>query len=371
MSLPSAEAQAPSAPVNAHVVVAAPPTRRWWSGIAHGALRLAITMALTVVLVMRVNIMQAAGVLQHLALPFALGACGLMIVVGACSVLRWRLLLQALAVMPSLLTIIRLTAISIPWNLVIPGGESGTLVRAALLARQHPTVKGKIWASIIVEHLLLIVAELSVGGGALLLARYPPPQVALWLIMLGAGIASMIGLTLLFLLPIASARLDSGVARASHALVIPTKLRHGWKSISGAAAQPDAAGEQSGEWLAPLWQGLTCYRGHSGALLKSLVVALGYYAVLYAAYWLVAQGLGIPLGYADIVWLVALAGIITHLPITIAGVGVREGILLFFLTQRGVGPSTALAFALAILALNLALSLPGLCLQAARAFRRA
>ena len=358
----------PAEPANQHVTT--PTTRkRWASQVAPIAVRLVITVALALVLLTRVNIGQAAAVLRHLAPPFALGACGLMLVVGACSVLRWRMLLDPLGVTTSLRTVIRLTAISIPWNLVIPGGESGTLVRAAILARQQPADKGKIWASIVVEHLILVVAELSVGGIALLLAQYPPPQLALWLVALGVIIAAMVGLALLFLLPLSPARLDSLMTRASHALVIPAPLRRVWGRITGATTSTVMA-EQRGEWLAPIWHGLTCYRGHVGALLRTLVVSMGYYAILYAAYWLVALGLGISLDYMDIAWLVALAGVATHLPVTVAGVGVREGILIFFLTQRGVAPSTALAFSIAILALNLALSLPGLFLQALQLFQR-
>lgn len=358
----------PTTPMNDHA--AAPPQRKRRAAVVtRVAVRLAITIALAAVLLTRVHVMRAAMVLQHVALPFALGACGLMLVVGACSVIRWRILLSALAVSTSLLTIIRLTAISIPWNLVIPGGESGTLVRAALLARQQPTAKGRIWASIVVEHLILVVAELSVGGIALVLARFPPPQLALWLVMLGALNAAMVGLALLFLLPISPARLDSIMTNASHALVMPPQLRRVWGRITGATTSNEPT--TRGEWLAPLWQGLTCYRGHVGALLKTLVVSMGYYAILYAAYWLVASGLGITLDYMDIAWLVALAGVATHLPITVAGVGVREGILIFFLTQRGVTSPTALAFAIAILALNIALSLPGLGLQAVASIRRA
>jgi uncharacterized membrane protein YbhN (UPF0104 family) len=130
-----------------------------------------------------------------------------------------------------------------------------------------------------------------------------------------------------------------------------------------AAEQPIHA---PGEWLAPLWSSLTRYRGKIPALLAAIGIAVVYYNVIFCAYWLAAIGLGLPFGYPDIAWVTALAGIAALVPITIAGAGVREGIIVYFLKQHGTAQATALTFSLSVLVLNVILGLPGLIAQLAR-----
>ncbi len=335
-------------------------------------LRLLVGVVLLVIIFARTDLRAVGAAARQIAPGFALLAVGVMLLVGLVTAGKWWVLLRALAIEVRFLEVIRLTYIAVTWNLALPGGESGNLVKAALLARRQPAQAGPIWASMLVDQFSLSGAQLLVALITLSLASFPPQGLAIWLLGIGLGIALVLALYAAFLVPIAPARVDAFLGRVSRALAVPAWLRRrldgGGRTTSQDApsATELAAREtiyQPGEWLAPIWRGLTNFRGHSSALLLAVGIAVLYYATIFLAYWLAALGLGLPFSYPDIAWVTALAGIAALLPITIAGAGVREGIIVFFLAQRGVSTATALTFSLAVLALNIILGLPGLWIQ--------
>jgi len=70
-----------------------------------------------------------------------------------------------------------------------------------------------------------------------------------------------------------------------------------------------------------------------------------------------ALGMNVPLGH--FFWIVAIVSIVQMLPVTLAGVGLREGALVYLLKYEGVAASQAFAFSLAIFSVMVILSLTG------------
>lgn len=70
------------------------------------------------------------------------------------------------------------------------------------------------------------------------------------------------------------------------------------------------------------------------------------------AYALIALGLGIDLPYVDLVWIRSAALLAAILPISVAGLGVREGTLVVLLAQAGVGVADGLTFSLLVFAVT-------------------
>ncbi len=331
--------------------------------------RVAVGIALLAFIASRLDPAKVGRALRHLAPANAIAAALLMLLVGVITAAKWQVLLRGLAIRVPFVETARLTYIAVTYNLVLPGGETGNLVKAALLARARPGMAGAVWASMLVDQVSLSVAQVLVGATTLLLARRPPPHVGVWLI---ACLVIFVGTLLfyaLFLTPWRTAQVDAAVMRLSRALAIPAWLRRGRETTkTNTKAGKTSKGRKQGEavaseWLAPLWGGLTRYRGHMDALALAVGVAAIYYATIFLAYWLAARGLGIGLGYADVAWIMALAGIAALLPLTPAGVGVRDGIIVYFLGQRSVANEQALAFSLTVLALQVVLGAPGIVLQ--------
>jgi uncharacterized membrane protein YbhN (UPF0104 family) len=363
----------------------------WLATAWNIAWRAVIALGLIAFIALHLNLARVGMVLRHMVPGFAVAAALVMLLVGMITAAKWLVLLRALGIRAAPAEVLRLTYIAVAWNLALPGGESGNLVKAALLARQQRDAAGAVWASSLVDQLSLAVAQILVGIATLLLARFPPPHLGLWLGTSALLLAGILLVYALFLLPWRAAKVDAAIAALSRRLAIrrknpPASVEDGTRNDtalarqgaaylsrsraiprisrviprSGSSALSNNGVESRREWLAPLWQGLTRYRGHVGALAGAVALAALYYATIFLAYWLAAQGLGIAFGYADIAWILALAGIAALLPITVAGVGVRDGIIVYYLHERGVVLETALAFSFTVLALQIVLGLPGI-----------
>ena len=85
------------------------------------------------------------------------------------------------------------------------------------------------------------------------------------------------------------------------------------------------------------------------------------------AYGLVAQSLGLQISFVTIGWVRSAAILVAILPVSIAGLGVREGTLVLLLVPYGIAASDTLAFSLLVFAAtNLAMALLGGLFEARR-----
>jgi len=85
------------------------------------------------------------------------------------------------------------------------------------------------------------------------------------------------------------------------------------------------------------------------------------------AFVILARALGLSLSFVTLGWVRSVVLIATSLPITVAGLGVREGVLLLLLHPYGVAEHDALAFSLLVFTVTIAGS--GLVGGALEAFR--
>jgi uncharacterized protein (TIRG00374 family) len=72
-----------------------------------------------------------------------------------------------------------------------------------------------------------------------------------------------------------------------------------------------------------------------------------------------AHALGVLVPFADWCWIFGVVSLAVALPVTIAGIGVREGLFVYFLIGLGVAYDVALALSLSILAVQLLTALIG------------
>lgn len=105
--------------------------------------------------------------------------------------------------------------------------------------------------------------------------------------------------------------------------------------------------------------GLERLRRHPSAAAGVLVTGVCYQLAMIAAAVLGARALGIEVGPTAMVAFVPAVAIVQVLPLTIGGLGVREGAFVLFLQPLGVGTSQAIALGLLVYALHLVSSLLG------------
>jgi len=285
------------------------------------------SLILVGVLVWRIDWSQVASAFRQLEVKYWLLALGLYLATQGVSAVRWQMLGRTLGLGGRWRDYLAHYFIGMFFNLVLPTSVGGDVVRAWYLGKQNgnnaPAGRGT-------AAFLSVFAD-RVNGFAVLIAVacvaalcYPmrlPPGVA-WTVA-GMGAACLFGLAILPVLPWLRQQL------ASH-----PRLTH---LLDGAAI---------------------CLRDRRGMILVTLLSLVVQLANVVLA-WLVGEGLGLdvpPLYYGV---LIPLVSILTLLPISLNGMGLREGGTVLLLAPLGVSNASAVTLSLLIFAVYTAASLLG------------
>ena len=100
-------------------------------------------------------------------------------------------------------------------------------------------------------------------------------------------------------------------------------------------------------------------RRHPGAVAGVLVTAFAYQLAIVLAAWLASRALGIHVGWAAVMAFIPVVAMAQVLPVSVNGLGLREGALVLLLQPLGVAAGQAVALGLVLYGLNLLVSLLG------------
>jgi hypothetical protein len=120
-----------------------------------------------------------------------------------------------------------------------------------------------------------------------------------------------------------------------------------------------AHGEGWTRFLGAVHLGMEQFRKAPGAILTVLGVSLVYQLTLVVAAWMISHALGLNIGITVLLAFLPAVAMAQVLPISIGGLGLREGALVLFLHPLGVSYEHAIAFGLLLYAMTLAVSLLG------------
>ena len=248
----------------------------------------------------------AAGV----AAAFALAAAA-----QGLSATRWRLVLGADDA-PSFGRLLRLYLVGQFFSLFLPTSVGGDAVRAVAVSRG---ARRPAWAvsSVVFERFLGVLALL----GMLALGGWMAPGV----FRASAGRATL--------------GIRPGAAEVAIGLLLLAIVGlTGWRMVRRSARIRRVAGE-----AAALWTGLAARPGAFGA---ALGVSLGVQGAYVAAWMALAAGLRLPVGWGEMLVFVPFVSLAAMVPVTVAGIGVREGAWALLLAPYGVAAADAVAFSL-------------------------
>ena len=259
-----------------------------------------------------------------------LGAVLLTTLAMVLSALRWQQVLRAMDMPTSLRALIPLAFAGQFVSNVLPTTIGGDVLRVSRLSKQNGETEDT-FASVVLERLsgwlvlpmitffgLLINPELREQGDATLFA-----------VLISAF--TLIGLITIIVVA-DHPRLGGRFAS-----------REGWTRFVGA-----------------VHLGVTQMRAHPGATIGIVLAGLLYQLVLCLAALMVAAALGFGwLGMTPLLAFFPAVLIAQVLPIGIAGLGVREGAFVLFLTPLDVPAEQAIALGLVLYAVNLVVSLAG------------
>lgn len=243
-----------------------------------------------------------------LAPAFALG--GVAMSLGG---VRWRLLMRALGAraLPSVGTAVRVFYVGLFYNTFVPGSVGGDVVRGVVSRHnfEHPLAS-----------YLVVVLERLIGMTAL-------GVVFLCGLLWGPDVIDLDAV-----LPWIGGLLALGVAVAVGA-VASGRLARWWRRVPRVDRPADLIGVFA---------------------LSALAHVLGV-----ATVGVLVAGMGLPLGPAELAFVVPLASVAAVLPIALAGMGPREAALVGLLKLLGIPPEQGLALSLGVAAVSLGLALLG------------
>jgi uncharacterized protein (TIRG00374 family) len=264
-----------------------------------------------------------------------LAAAALLTLLGVVlSALRWRTVLSALGQEAKLRHLLSYNLAGLFVSNVLPTTIGGDVLRVRRLSRQNGETAAS-FASVALERLtgwlvlpLITFIGFLVNPGLRHLGA--ATQVA---ISLAAG--TLVALVLL-LIGVASQRFARRVGADAD--------NTGWRKFAAA-----------------VHLGLERFRHHPGAAVNVLAVGFAYQLVLVFAALFAARavGIGAPAGPTALLAFFPAVLIAQVLPVSISGLGVREGAFVLFLHPLGVSDGQAIALGLLLYLLNLAVSLLG------------
>lgn len=239
----------------------------------------------------------------------------LVLVVQLLSALRWRLVMGKEA-SPGLPTLIRITLIGLFFSNFLPTSVGGDAVRTVAVAK----VSSKpAWAvsSVFFERFLGTLAMLVLLAAGALAA----PSVF---------DAAISGATF-------SSAPAAGMAAAAGLVVLAAGVV-AWRVLRRSERVRDVARE-----AAALWTGIGERPREYAA---AFGVALAVQALYAAAWYQLSAALGLAVPPAEFLVFVPFVSIAAMLPVTISGIGVREGAWALLLAPYGIGEADAVAFSL-------------------------
>lgn len=296
--------------------------RHPWISIA---IKAAVTLSLLGWLLHRIDLAPLLARVGSLDPALSLAAVALMMAQLLLTGWRWALIARTIGAPLTREATIRLTLIGQFFNQTLPSAIGGDAVRAWLAQREGMSLAkavSGVFADRVVA-LLLLVAIVAATLPAFY-ARVPAPELRLSVAALCGATAAGVAVLLAF---------GPALSRLLQ--------RHRWTKALGQLADD-------------LRLVLTSHNA-AAVIGSAIVVHLG----VVTSVWLVARALAIEVGLLDCVVLVPPIVLITTLPISIAGWGVRESATVVGFGFVGVAPVDAVALSVVFGLVQIVIGLPG------------
>lgn len=266
-------------------------------------LRLAGAAVLLVIIARFIDVDEVWPVLRALTLPSMAFILVLTAVTWSVGIIKWKTLLPDVP----LGEVAGFYLIGMLYSLVLPGQLAGEAVKAARLGARGAGI-GPVGASVVIDRLTSLVGLGIVSGIGLWLSGHHGQTFRTlgWVI----GLVTVAFIALLFVIRV--------------------------PAFAGAAARRNYRFLNA--WME--------YGGNRPLVLKTFALAIAFQFGNVAIVSAIAAALGVPVAFADIAWVVGVVSILTLVPISFGGVGVREAGFVGFLALIGIPAAQALSLSL-------------------------
>lgn len=267
---------------------------------------------------------------------------GLLFAAWLVNTAKWKILLGG----HSFLRLFALTLIGQFYALVLPGQIAGEAVKAWKLIGRNAD-SAKVVTSILMDRLTGVICLLLVGLlGASLTAAATGET---WAAAFGVSI-------IVFGLAAWLVRLPPMQTWSRNVLTFVGRRI------------PRAAGlSETGIRCIDAW---IDYLGSPVRLLQAIVLGLAFQCLAVAMVHRIGIGIGVPVAFVDWCWIFAAVSLLLLLPVTVGGIGLREGAFVALLAGFGVTSEKALACSLALFAVQILAAAAGGVLDVVLIVRR-
>lgn len=259
------------------------------------------------------------------------GALALTLLSVLVAALRWKVLTPQVRY----LRLVRYTFIGQFYSLVLPGQIAGEAVKAWRISRGSNDAP-QLVTSVLVDRLMSLIALLLVTIIGIVLVRDELSRRFLL-----PSIALIVGLLSgLFILRVPFVRVSLS------AVVSRTSSRYPKLKLLGERLL----------LLSTAW--MNCTR-QTWRLICNISLGILFQLIGVATFTLLADGIGIDIAWTHWMWITGVTAIVALLPLSIGGLGLREGALVALLTQFDIAGESAIALSLAIFSLTIVVALVG------------
>ncbi|MEW6009372.1 MAG: lysylphosphatidylglycerol synthase transmembrane domain-containing protein [Candidatus Omnitrophota bacterium] len=281
-------------------------------------IRLIITALILVVLFLKINFTQVFSTIKSCNLSLFTIAFLLFICLYFLGLWRWQMLLFSLKLHPPFKKIISAFSGGLFFNLFLPSTIGGDVARIYSLL-SHTGEGGKVAATVIVDRLsgflaLTFISILSIiVGGRLIQSKS--------VIIIVVAIALTFTIITLLMFSRRTSKAFSSVFKFFHL----ERIENIWKRIFDA---------------------LSLFRGNKMLLFKNFLISLIIQGSNVLAIYLIALSLGVKTGLIYFFIIVPIIAVISTLPITIGGLGLRDASSVLFFSKIGISSNIAFSISL-------------------------
>ena len=285
-------------------IVDGPLNRRSYRGFA---LRVGVGIAIVSFLVWRYDARSILRLLAREQPGYFAAAVGIYVATLVISAYRWQLLAAILQLHASFTDFLAFRLIATFTNTLVPGVLGGDALRAIYLGRRT-TRMVEAFASVFADRIVGLIGLLWLAAIAAIFlndaglpAAVTAAPIGIGVITVAAFLASPLLIRLVHLMPARFSRYTSLIVR---------------------------------------------YLGRPGAILSALALSVIVQTALAVCQYLLARGIGINASLTLFLFCVPIAGVFASLPLTVNGLGVREGAYLVLFGMAGMDRTSAIALGL-------------------------
>ncbi|MFH1679312.1 MAG: lysylphosphatidylglycerol synthase transmembrane domain-containing protein [Candidatus Eisenbacteria bacterium] len=307
-------------------------------------LRLLVTIALLALVLSRVDWGEFRRAGSEVRLLLLAAGYALNLVMVFLNTYRWQILIRPLGASVGLLRLTAYYFVCMFFNNLMPTSIGGDVIRVLDLSRDTGE-RSSAMASVVVERLLGLYALLPISIGAILLLYPTLPE-------RGSFLAAGGAMALLF---------AAGTVAIRRRTL--RRLEPFLKPFAPLLARLDVR-RRAGK----LYDFLDAYKRARGAVLAAFLLSVLSRSVWVFGCWVLAESLGVHLSVAHFFLLMPLVEIGRMLPLSLAGLGIREGVMLLLLRLFDVSDTRAVLLAFLIYGIFVVNGLIGGIVYGARDF---